>query len=183
MPEQKEIRKVKRPNSKGLVLQARFAKYFLSERIGGRLNPYYGKATQAAIKAGYSETYAASILARIKEQNSGLSATVVNLRKDLERSLSDAGIGGEKIAKLITRLMDKNDQRVIDKELVDTGHPDSFAARTALDYIAKTQDLYIGERHIIRDEFDGLSKEELIGSIIRRLTTGSQGSKSLGGEG
>ncbi len=174
----------KKPNSKGLVLQARFAKFYLSERIDGKPNPYFGKAVKAAIKAGYSESYADKIMAEIQKQNSGLSTTVANLRKSLETSLATAGVNGMKIADLVTRLMDKNDSVISVKtgKVFKSNDPDSHAARIALDFLAKTQDLYVGERHIIRDEFDGLSKEELIGSIIRRLTTGSKGNEGLGGK-
>ena len=77
-------------NSKGLVTQARFAKFFLSERIDGKPNPYYGKATAAAIKAGYSESYAKTILAEIKKQSSGLSGEINNLSKSLKTELKNA---------------------------------------------------------------------------------------------
>ncbi len=177
--------RAKKTNSKGLVLQARFAKFFLSERINGKLNPYYGKATAAAIKAGYSEGYAKKILSEIKKQDTDLSGEINNLSKSLKTSLNKAGVNGDKLTGLLIKLLDKPDLAINlrNGKVIETKHPDSHAARVALDFIAKTQDLYASERIKITNELDGLSKEELTEYVLRRITGSGRRSESAGGKG
>ena len=154
-----------RTNSKGEAQRVLFLKYFLNEELDGKKNPYFGKAGRSAIAAGYSKTYGAGILAALAGQQNAEAQSYINLKKDLRDALQANGINGAKLATQVSKLLDSNDLRNVDKQLVDTGNPDSFASRVALDFVGKTQKLYEGE-----DERDSRSKDEIIEAILRRLT-------------
>ena len=152
-------------NNKGIANRQLFLKLFLSEEVDGKKNPYFGKAEKAGKAAGYSKNYAARILSRLARQNNEEGERFRKVQKSTRKALEDKGLDPDWLALLVKRLGDKNDKRNIDKELVDTGDPDSFAAKVALDFIAKTTGLY--EPGKDTDELAGKSKEELIEIITR----------------
>ena len=144
-----------------------FLKYYLNSEIDGKVNPYFSNAKKSALKVGYSESYATKILSRMEKQSNPEGEKVVKVRKGLKEALEEQGVNTDWLGKLVYRLGDKNDKRIINKKLVDTGDPDSQGARIALDFIAKTQGLYEPEQH--NHKYDGLSKEELIELIVRGI--------------
>ena len=142
-----------------------FLKYYLSEKIDGKKNPCFLSLELSGEKVGFTKQYSLVVLRRIAEQERKEGSEVV--KKSLVDAYEEAGINSEWITGLIQRLGEKNDKRVIDKKLVNTGDPDAHAAKTALEFVAKTQGLYEDEQH--NHKFDGLSAEDLIKIISSRI--------------
>ena len=139
----------------------------MSEKIDGKKNPCFGKVSKSAKMAGYSESYGKQMLSNLADQQNEEAQSYKNLKKGLQDALKKSSINGERLVGALDRLLNKNDKRNIDKELIDTGDPDPFATRVALDFIGKTQKLYDGE-----DERDTRTKDEIIESILRRIERG-----------
>lgn len=156
-------------NTKGTAKRSAFLKYYFSETLDGKVNPYFSNAYRSAKKVGYSETYATQLLGRITKQNNPAGELLVKVRKDLGEALLEKGINADWLANLVYKLGNKTDKRVINKELVDTGDPDSQGARTALEFVARTQGMYEPEVHI--NKYSGYSKEQLIEQIMSKIAT------------
>lgn len=159
-------------NSKGTAKRSAFLKYYFSEEIGGKPNPCFGNAYKSAKKVGYSETYATQVLGRMTKQNNPAGASLVKVRKDLAIALSEQGVDTDWLAKLVYRLGNKTDKRIIDRKLVDTGDPDAQSARAALDFIAKTQGMYEPEKQT--SKFDGYTREQMIDHLMAKLSPKQQ---------
>ena len=155
-------------NTKGTAKRAVFLKYYFSEEIDGKKNPYFSNAYKSAKKVGYSKTYAKQILGRITKQNNPAGESLVKVRKDLSKALLEKGVDTDWLANLVYKLGNKTDKKIIDKKLIDTGDPDSQGARTALDFVAKTQGLY--EPETIIGKFSSYTKEQLIEFILSKVT-------------
>lgn len=151
--------------NKGIANRQLFLKLFLSEEVDGKKNPYFGKAAQAAKAAGYSPAYARNILSRLAYQQNGEGERLRKVAKSMRETLTEKNLNPDWLANLIKRLGEKNDKRALNKRLVDTGDPDSFAAKVALDFVAKVMGLYEPSKD--PDDLAGKSKEELIEIITR----------------
>lgn len=158
-------------NNKGTANRLLFLKLFLNPTLEGKRNPFFGKAGKAGVAAGYSKEYAARILSTLARQQSAEGETYRNLQKSLQDALRAKGIDGHWLAERLQRLGNKNDKRIMGGKLVDTGDPDSHAARVALDFIGKTQKLY-GDDSNTADEFDGYTKEQLIELVRGEIAEG-----------
>lgn len=152
---------------RGNAKRSTFLKYYFSEKISGKPNHCFGNARKSALKVRYSNSYARQILGRIEKQNNPEGEKVAKVRKGLQEALEEQGVNADWLGKLVYRLGSKTDKRVINKKLVDTGDPDSQGARTALDFIAKTQGMYEPERHSVK--FDSYSKDQLVELIIGKI--------------
>lgn len=152
--------------SKGTAKRSAFLKYYFSEELGGKINPYFGNAYKSAKKVGYSETYATKILGKVSKQNNSAGAMIEKGRKSLAEALRGKELDTDWLANLVYRLGNKSDKRVIGGKLVDTGDPDTQGARIALDFIAKTQGMYESE---IYDEYASYTNEQLIERILSKL--------------
>ena len=151
-------------NPKGIANRQRFLELFLTYETDGKKNPYFGKAYKAAMAAGYSKWHAHNILGALAKQNNAEGERVRSLEKSVRGALKGKNIDHDWFAQLVKRLGDKNDKRVVNKRLVDTGDPDSFAAKVALETVAKITGLYEPKDS---DELAGLSKEQLAEIITR----------------
>ncbi len=154
--------------SKGTAKRSAFLKYYFSEEIDGKINPYFGNAYKSAKKVGYSETYATKILGKVSKQNNPEGVLLEKGRKSLADALKGKGINTDWLANLVYKLGNKTDKRVIGGKLIDTGDPDSQGAKNALDFIAKTQGMYEPETHV--HKFSSYSKEQLIEHLMAKLT-------------
>ena len=132
--------------------------------IDNQPNEFFSNAKRSALKVGYSDSYAGKILSRIERQNNVEGKKVVKVRKSLIEAMDEQGINTKWIATLIFRLGNKNEKRIINGRLVDTGEPESQSAKTALEFIAKTQGLYTPDHSV--DKFESYTKEQLTDLII-----------------
>lgn len=154
--------------------QLAFMNCYLSEQIDGKPNPCFNNASKAAKKVGYSASYARQILGRIEKQNGANAEKLAEVRKSVKQALEDQGVTSDRIAALIVRLMDKNDKRNIGKKLVDTGDPDSHAARVALENVARLLGLYEPDKLDI-NQFSNLSDADIeteFAGIISEVSEG-----------
>jgi len=162
---------------KGSAKQFAFLKYYLSEQIEGQPNPCFGNAYRSATKVGYSRSYAKKILSLSRKQNSENSLVRVvseQIRKGLPRAIEEAGIGSDYVASLLKRLGDKNDKKMYRGRLIDTGDPDSHAARVALENVAKLLGLYEPDKFDI-NQFSNFSDADIEAELSGIISEVSEG--------
>lgn len=154
-------------HNKGSVNRLAFLKYYLNETLDGSKNLCFGKVNKAARKAGYSESYAKKVLSRIAEQQNEEGERVRKVHKSLRNALDERKLDTDWIANLVERLGQKNERRLVNRKLVDTGDPDTSAAKIVLDFIARTQGLYDSEAGF--DKFEGWTKDQLVDYILESI--------------
>lgn len=165
----------------GSAKQLAFLKYYLSEEMDGKPNPLFGNAYKSAKKVGYSDSYSKKILASVTKHNSKndiVRRASEDIRKPLPAALQASGFGSDYIAKLLKRLAEKNDRRIYRGKLIDTGDPDSHAAKVALENVAKLLGLYEAEKLdiVTRD------RATITESILERFRRNGQGFGGVRGD-
>lgn len=158
--------------------QLAFARLYLSEQIDGKPNPTYLNATRSALQAGYSPSYADHILQRIQDSKSSVVREKVGkVREGLVQALKDKGIDADWIIDRVASLGDSKKQGLYRGKFIDSKYLDSFAVKTALEFIAKTQGLYYADEQHPNDPY-GLAErtdEDLDSELAGIITAISKG--------
>lgn len=146
-------------------------RYYFAQEVDGKKNPCFGNATKAGLRVGYSDSYAKVVLHRIQESGGELSKDVIKSRENIHASLKEAGIGSEWFANIVKELGESRKQAFHKGKFVDSKYPDTFAARVALENVAKIIGLYEPET-LNLNIYDNLNDAELdqeIDGIAERI--------------